>query len=272
VKAAIRFLRKNGVSYGIDTSQIFLTGSSAGSITALHIAYLDSAEVPANYVNWTNLGGTFDGPDRGTPGVSTRISGVISNWGAIGDTTWMKNNRIPVYCVHGDSDKTVRYDSIPSDGPFAYSSKYIYAAAQRMGVANGLKLFANTGHTLDNDGTKQNEAYTTSATWLVTLLKPGTVGVEDVQNAVPTAFALEQNFPNPFNPSTVVCYQLPVVSNVELRVYDLLGREVAKLVNEVQKAGRYSVTFDAARFASGLYFYQLKTDGFVHTKKMLLLK
>ncbi len=272
VKAVIRFLRKNGTAYGIDTSQIFLTGSSAGSITALHIAYLDSTEIPANAVNWANLGGTFEGADRGTPGVSTRVSGVIANWGAIGDTAWMKNNRVPVYCVHGDSDKTVFFDAIPSDGPFAYSSKYISLEAQRMGVSNGLLVFPNTGHTLDNDAAKQYDAYVASAAWLLTLLKPSTVDVEEGASALPTEYMLQQNYPNPFNPSTTIRYELPAKSKVTLTVFNMLGQQLATLVNREETAGRYAVAFDAARFASGMYFYQLRTDSYVQTKKMLLLK
>ena len=272
VKAAIRFLRKNGTSYGIDTSQIFLTGSSAGSITALHIAYLDSAEVPGKYVNWSNIGGAFDGPDRGTPGISTRVSGVISNWGAIGDTAWMKNSKVPVYCVHGLADSTVFYDSIPADGPFRYSSKYIYATTQRLGITSGLKTFVNTGHTLDNDAAKQDDAYKSSSTWLLTLLKPSTLGVQNEQRIVPTSISLLNNYPNPFNPSTTIRYQLPSMMHIRVSVYNIIGQEVATLVNEIKDAGEYSVTFDASRLASGLYLYQLKAGSFVQTKKMLLIK
>jgi hypothetical protein len=272
VKAAIRFLRKNGTSYGIDTSQIFLTGSSAGSITALHIAYLDSVEVPSNYVNWSNIGGTFDGTDRGTPGISTRISGVIANWGAIGDTSWMKDSKIPVYCVHGTSDSTVFYDLIPADGPFKYSSKYIYATAQQRGITSGLKIFNNTGHTLDNDATKQDDAYKTSAAWLYTLLKPSTIASTELQKIVPTSIRMENNYPNPFNPSTTIRYQVPAMMNVLIKVYNVLGQEVATLVNEVKDAGEYSIVFDASKLASGLYLYQLKAESYLQTNKMLLLK
>jgi hypothetical protein len=89
---------------------------------------------------------------------------------------------------------------------------------------------------------------------------------------LPTTFALGQNYPNPFNPKTVVSYQLPVVSNVRLEVYDLLGREVALLVNERQAAGSYNVTFDAGRLASGTYLYRITAGQFVQTRKMVLLK
>lgn len=89
---------------------------------------------------------------------------------------------------------------------------------------------------------------------------------------IPEAFSLSQNFPNPFNPSTVINYQLPVNSNVTLKVYDVIGREVATLVNGRQSAGYYYVTFNAVNLPSGVYFYQLNTDQKSSIKKMLLLK
>ena len=91
-------------------------------------------------------------------------------------------------------------------------------------------------------------------------------------NKQPTDFQLEQNYPNPFNPSTTITYQLPIASNVSLKVFDMLGREVATLVNERQNAGQYQVRFDATRLASGMYFYRLQAGGYIETKKMMLVK
>ncbi|MDP1994401.1 MAG: T9SS type A sorting domain-containing protein, partial [Ignavibacteria bacterium] len=87
---------------------------------------------------------------------------------------------------------------------------------------------------------------------------------------------LFQNYPNPFNPSTVINYQLAVNSFVTLKVYDMLGNEVATLVNEEKSAGTYEVEFHSAvdnqQLASGIYFYQLRTDDFVATKKLVMMK
>ncbi|MHB8852947.1 MAG: T9SS type A sorting domain-containing protein [Ignavibacteriaceae bacterium] len=85
-------------------------------------------------------------------------------------------------------------------------------------------------------------------------------------------YKLEQNYPNPFNPSTVISYQLAAFSHATLKVYDVLGNEVATLVNEEKPAGNYEVTWNADNFPSGVYFYQLKADNFTATKKLLLLK
>jgi len=87
-----------------------------------------------------------------------------------------------------------------------------------------------------------------------------------------TEFALHQNYPNPFNPSTMISYQLPIDSKVQLKVYDILGTEVITLVNEMKSAGKYDVVFDASKLSSGTYFYTIIADGFVQTKKMLLVK
>lgn len=89
---------------------------------------------------------------------------------------------------------------------------------------------------------------------------------------LPNNFGLSQNYPNPFNPVTVIHYQLPQNSNVTLKVFDMLGREVATLVNEKKPAGSYTVSLDASGLSSGTYFYRLKADNFVSTKKLTIIK
>jgi hypothetical protein len=96
--------------------------------------------------------------------------------------------------------------------------------------------------------------------------------VEGCDDALPTAFSLEQNYPNPFNPTTVISYQLPVVSSVRIVIYDLLGREVAVLVNERKAAGSYEVQFDASGLSSGVYLYRLTAGSFTQTLKMVAVK
>jgi hypothetical protein len=83
---------------------------------------------------------------------------------------------------------------------------------------------------------------------------------------------LSQNYPNPFNPTTRIAYAIPKTSHVSLKVFDVLGREVATLVDAVQDAGFKSVEFNAADLASGVYFYRLISQGFVETKKLLLVQ
>jgi hypothetical protein len=88
----------------------------------------------------------------------------------------------------------------------------------------------------------------------------------------PKEFKLEQNFPNPFNPTTTIQYQLPADARVTLKVYDILGSEVATLVNEEQEAGYKEIQFNGSNIASGMYIYRLTADGYVSIKKMLLVK
>ena len=101
---------------------------------------------------------------------------------------------------------------------------------------------------------------------------PATGLEEENTNGVPVAFLLEQNYPNPFNPATTISFNLPKQSHVTLEVYNILGQEVAVLINEVKKAGNFKVQFDASSLPSGIYFYQLNAGEFVQSKKMILLK
>jgi hypothetical protein len=99
----------------------------------------------------------------------------------------------------------------------------------------------------------------------------GATSVGDA-GAVPAEYALEQNYPNPFNPSTVLSYTLPVSGRVSLKVFNVLGEEVASLVNEEKAAGSHKVNFNGANLASGVYFYTLRAGEFTTTRKMLLTK
>lgn len=89
---------------------------------------------------------------------------------------------------------------------------------------------------------------------------------------LPNRYVLEQNYPNPFNPKTVINYQIPEKSRVSLKVYNLLGREVATLFQGIRRPGNYEATFNGSGLASGVYFYELRSADFVETKKLLLLK
>jgi hypothetical protein len=88
----------------------------------------------------------------------------------------------------------------------------------------------------------------------------------------PVTWALKQNYPNPFNPSTTIRYNIPRQSFVTLKIFDLLGREVATLVNDMKRAGTHSVKWDASRLSSGVYFYTITAGTYRETKRMILMK
>ncbi|MDX1373153.1 MAG: T9SS type A sorting domain-containing protein, partial [Nitrososphaeraceae archaeon] len=94
----------------------------------------------------------------------------------------------------------------------------------------------------------------------------------EVEITAPIEYALEQNYPNPFNPSTMIKYSIPENGYVKLAIYNMLGEEVALLVNSQQDAGKYEVDFNASGFSSGVYVYKLETSEFTASKKLMLMK
>ena len=106
----------------------------------------------------------------------------------------------------------------------------------------------------------------------VVKLSGETITQANDNNEIPFVFNLDQNYPNPFNPSTRISYQIPKDGLVTLKVFDMLGKRVATLVNKRESAGRYEVNFDASRLSSGVYIYKLRIGDLVSSKKMILMK
>jgi hypothetical protein len=99
------------------------------------------------------------------------------------------------------------------------------------------------------------------------------IGIKQISSKqLPREYKLYQNYPNPFNPMTTIKYDIAKSSEVEIAIYDELGREVVRLVNTKQNPGTYEVTWDASNYSSGLYFYRIKTNDYVQTNKMVLIK
>ncbi|NQV49008.1 MAG: DUF3494 domain-containing protein [Candidatus Marinimicrobia bacterium] len=129
----------------------------------------------------------------------------------------------------------------------------------------------STGATLDGRALARIAAVTIETS---TITAPGFVyvAVDDDNEIVPGAYTLSQNFPNPFNPSTMISYKLPSSSHVTLTIMDVLGQELAVLVNDTQSAGSHQIEWDAGNFASGIYFYRLQAGSFASVKQMILIK
>lgn len=143
-------------------------------------------------------------------------------------------------------------------------------AAMQGIILSKTQIAMNTGATLNGRALAQT-AITLDAN---AITKPVVTSIEN--NSAPTTFALLQNYPNPFNPSTMIKYSLEKGAQVTLRVFNILGLEVAILVNSRQEAGSYTVLFNTnmynLNFSSGVYFYRLETGSFVSTRKMILMK
>ena len=169
------------------------------------------------------------------------------------------------------------------------SSRNLFGLAVSAKVTpNGTESFWNSEFAaLDSDGdgfTNGEELQDPTGSWIEGTANPGDINLvtnPGDPNSIPTSvfdksnvftFRLENNYPNPFNPSTIIRYEIKDTRLVSLKVYNSLGQEVARLVNEEKSAGNYELEFNAKGFSSGIYYYQIIADDFVETKKMILMK
>jgi hypothetical protein len=172
------------------------------------------------------------------------ITGYTLSYGAGGDDVWVVKTDI-----NGNEEWNNTYGGVYSD--VGYSIKE---------TSDGGYII--TGHTLSY-GSGLHDV------WLIRI--GSNVTEKETQLSI-SSYALYQNFPNPFNPSTTINYQIPELSFVIIKVYDVLGNEIATLVNEEKPAGKYAVDFIANNLPSGVYLYRLKAGEFVSAKKMIILK
>lgn len=189
---------------------------------------------------------------------------------------------IPGLILSRDSCKTwLQVSTLNPEVGLSIESGSLLIGADSLGIF----LFSDNGDSLGsfNEGLSNLNAHTLSmdnnfyvyvgtdnGVWKRPLSE--ITSVEDLSIDLPSNFNLSQNFPNPFNPSTKISWQLPVGGNATLKVYDILGREVVTLVNEHKTAGKYETKFNAATLPSGVYFYKLNSEDYTSVKKMLLLK
>jgi hypothetical protein len=139
---------------------------------------------------------------------------------------------------------------------------YYYVFVDKPGFNESSTVMVNTGYDITGSPLSASADFTVTSTTSVVVDR----------TVLPTAYVLEQNYPNPFNPTTSIRYSLPTAGNVTLKVFDIVGKEVATLVNGFQQNGQYTVTFNASNLSSGMYFYRLETGSMTQVKKMVLLK
>lgn len=140
-------------------------------------------------------------------------------------------------------------------------------------AAGNLVLFENANEHIffiSPPGSGIENSFTTTAPELINVTSA--TDNEESKNGLPTTFNLSQNYPNPFNPSTKIAYSIPKPCFVQLKVYDILGREIKTLVNEFKQAGKYTIDFNAENFASGIYFYKIISGEFSQINKMILTR
>ncbi|MGB5849035.1 MAG: T9SS type A sorting domain-containing protein, partial [Ignavibacteriaceae bacterium] len=138
------------------------------------------------------------------------------------------------------------------------------------GGNNWIRLYGGEAYFMDMVFLSENLSFVVGQGGVI-LKREGISSVKQDEIFI-TNFKLSQNYPNPFNPTTSIIYQIPKVSFVTIKVYDILGNGIATLVNEEKPAGSYEVEFDGTVLPSGIYFYQLRAGNFIETKKMVILK
>lgn len=181
------------------------------------------------------------------------------------------------------TDTALVWMSVPTATSYevqvASDSGFSYVIVDSTVSGDTLLVINNMIGTKLNNGTKyfwrvkaKTSALTSAFSIIWSFITPIPTGIEASGANLPKSFALMQNYPNPFNPSTEIKYNLPKAAFVTLRVYDVLGQEVATLVDGHQSAGYYDLSFNMDRYASGVYFYILRAGNFVATRKMMLIK
>jgi hypothetical protein len=211
---------------------------------------------------------------------------VFSNWSNGGDTTQVIN-------INQNLDITATYKIqykliLNSSQGNTFGGDMFYDSATTF-------TFGVTNTTVNNGGTNYyfrgftglgSGAYTSpdssglddTVSWMIEnpiveiVRWTTTVGVSQIGQEIPDKFALYQNYPNPFNPETVIKYDIPKNGYVNIVIYDLLGKEVSRLVDQYQNAGRYEASFNGVNLSSGIYFYKIEAEDFVQVKRMILLK
>lgn len=140
------------------------------------------------------------------------------------------------------------------------------------GISAGSEVSVHSTFGQSFAGMSQNDSYIVGAGFWYAVQSSPVTSVERIDDMIPHRFRLDQNYPNPFNPSTTIKFAIPEQKHVILVVYDLMGREVATLIDEQLAPGEYTAVFDAGGIASGMYLYRIQAGSHITTRRMILLK
>jgi hypothetical protein len=274
----------NGTSWTLVSTDLMSTSVPSLAISGTNVfAGTDGRGVflsTNNGVNWAAVNNGFPTP------TTTTVHSLLVN----GANVFAGYHRGVVLSTNNGSSWATMNTGFPNATinvqALVVSSGNLFAATSGSGVFRSTN--SGTGWATFNTGLLNTTVFSLAV--VGTNLFAGTVGsgvwrilvptsVKEVDGRTPEKFSLEQNYPNPFNPTTNIRFQIPEVrghksevSRVTLKVFDMLGREVATLVNENLKSGSYETTFDANGLASGIYYCRLQTKGFAETRKMMLVR
>jgi hypothetical protein len=228
--------------------------------------------------------------DLNGPMPSAEIGLALYDYTETAYTSWRNTNGDPLALAEGNGSSSIEicdgkaFFAAHTDNPEEGYTEVMEVAFEKWGeiVADEAQMMSIEANDLDENhicdalqwsrGIFHGKLPERYASILYSSSEPPSSAVEEKQPTAPAEFALQQNYPNPFNPATTIYYAINKMGKVELKVYDLLGHEIATLVNEVKNAGNFQVTFDAKDLPSGVYVYTLKSAQSVMSNKMILIR
>ncbi len=176
-------------------------------------------------------------------------------------------NHIPIAVWAGDETLSVIFGVEVDTELFDRAGEAMQDSLRTKHRSAAVGIFSSANSNITEDGFKLIDA---GIEWI--LSKDVPTDVEEVGTGIPETYSMDQNYPNPFNPSTIINFSIPTSGLVNIKVFDILGQEVAELINEVKSAGSYQVDFNASNLSSGMYIYRISSGNFSATRKMMLLK
>ena len=266
VNAEIYYKRSTdgGVSWGEDTrltnaSDVSANPSVAVSGSIVHVVWNDNRDGNSEiyYKRSTDSGENWGADTRLTNNDNMSRYSSISVSGSVVHVVWVDNR---------DGNDEIYYKRSTDGGSNWGTDTQLTSNSGNSGISS-VSVSGSVVHVVwcDNRDGNGEIYYKRDPTGNIT-------GIENIGSEIPDEYLLFQNYPNPFNPSTKIYYSIPQSGLVSLKIYDVLGKEAATLVNEEKSAGSYEVNFDASRLSSGVYFYKLKAGSYTETKKMVLTK
>jgi type IX secretion system substrate protein len=234
------------------TNGYIISGSTRAFFAGRWYPFLMKIDFSGNIIYSRSYGS--DTLRSGTPSNIINLNKIIIGYGVDSAGTFLSNGKLRIVDSLGN---TIYQKVLPSAGYMEISSI--------IALPNGDLLAVGSNEPDSNNNRDVYAARTDS------MLNVPPIGIISHNEKIPDEFKLYQNYPNPFNPSTTIKYDIPMDGNISLRIYDILGREVYSM-NEFKRAGSYEYKFSGENFASGLYYYRIESEGFVETKKMVLIK